>query len=213
MSVIAFDAATNFTRVNPGTSLTFAHTCTGANGMLFVGVVADSDLVTGATYNAVAMVLVAKHTYTGTAKQYLFMLGAPTSGSNNVVVTASGSTQILGGAVSYTGAQYVQVADASGTANVGAGATAINKSITTIANNCWLVAVFRNDAGDALSAGAATTLRGSTAFGCRMGDSNAAITPPGSAGLQATWASSITAGMVIASFAPSSGPGRMFAVF
>ena len=61
---IAFDAATDGGNVNPGTTLTFAHTCTGSLGLLVVGFNGDNiggaDDVSSVTYNGVALTLADK---------------------------------------------------------------------------------------------------------------------------------------------------------
>ena len=104
---IALDVGTSGGNNGGGTSHTYSHTCTGSNLILFVGVSTNSssDLITGVTYNSVAMTLVDKQAGTSTNYSYLFYLINPATGANNVVVSASSSTTIYSGAVSYTGAK------------------------------------------------------------------------------------------------------------
>lgn len=219
---IAFDAATNFTRVNPGTSLTFAHTCTGSDLMLFVGIISDHDRVNGVTYNSVSATLVQKQSpYDGgTATIYLYCLPGPSTGTNNVVISVSSSDQITGGATSYTGCLQSSTLDAS-VENHGT-ATSFSKAITSTADNCWAVAVVRNDVGEVVAPGAGCTRRASNGSGGTAGfaamlDSTSAIHPAGSFTMSGSWTTNITYGVIVATVAPVAPPpsilGRMFAVF
>src|SRR3954468_16022523 len=107
---VAFDAATDGgDKGGANSSKTFSHSCAGSDRCLIVTALGDqtNDLITGVTYNGVAMTLAAKRPPTGDRWLYLFYLLNPASGSNSVVVTASGTTYILTGAASYTGVGLV----------------------------------------------------------------------------------------------------------
>lgn len=207
---IAFDSATaginNATGVN---SLSFSHTVgSGSNRLLFllVGFGNDGgDVVNTPTYNGVSMTLVTKVNSDGTGRfLYLFALVAPTSGSNTVAITTSGSVNVLSAvAMGYSGAQQSTTMDASGI-NTGTG-TSISKSITTVADNCWLAGgVWMNS--DSITAGASTTVRATSAGDGRIAgiDSNAAKTPPGSYSLTTNGNNDVN-GIIVASFAPAGG--------
>src|SRR5688572_17175370 len=112
--MIAFDATSN--GGTTGTSHTHAHTCSGVNRILRVGVGIESasDLVTGGTYNGVALTLIDKQ-QNAVANEwaYLFELVAPAPGANDIVVSASSSVAIRCVAASYTVARQIGQPDAS----------------------------------------------------------------------------------------------------
>src|SRR3989442_1524846 len=104
---IAFDAISAVAAAT-ATSLTFAHTCTGSNRILFVAgndKVAAATVVTGITYNSVAMTKINGVQIPTSRFITLWDLVAPASGSNNVVVSASESGHLRFVAASYTGAK------------------------------------------------------------------------------------------------------------
>src|SRR4051812_20674402 len=108
---IAFDAASNLD-AHAGTSHTQAHTCTGSNLLLLVGMRSISgDIVSGATYNGVAMTLQNKTQMQLNDWDYLFFLYAPTTGANNIVISSSSGT-IYARAVSYSGVSQTGFPDA-----------------------------------------------------------------------------------------------------
>lgn len=102
---IALDASSGSFGVGV-TSLTWAHTCTGSNLLLLVGFLTnnDTDIITGVTYNGVAMTKIQQLlTSTNSYHSYVWGLLAPATSANNIVISASGSSLIYAGAVSYTG--------------------------------------------------------------------------------------------------------------
>lgn len=185
------------------TSVTVAHTCSGSDRILFVGlwVQINSDVVTGVTYNGVAMTQVGKVVNAGTEALYLYMLVAPASGTNNIVASKTGSELIQLGAASYTGAKQTGQPDAS-TTNTGSG-TSLTTSVTTVADNSWLILSAKHTG--AASAGTNTTLRIDQSGNGQASiyDSNAAQTPAGSKSLQTTTGASQTYAHVMASFSPA----------
>lgn len=200
---IAFDAATDGGSTT-GTSLTFSHTCSGSNRILFVGVRGDtaSDTITGVTYNGVAMTLIpsTKHNDGSNRWVYLFYLIAPATGANNVVVSSSSSVLINAAAVSYTGAKQSGVPDAS-TKNSNASASSLATSLTTILDSCWTVLVGVSNTSQAAGTGATRrTISGDTAFA--MHDSNGGISPAGSTSMTIT-ANSGGINTIMVSFPPS----------
>lgn len=213
---IAFDAATDGGNV-VGTS-TFSHTCTGSNRFL---VVAGAFFGTGtgtATYAGVSMTEVAStplNTNPGNLK--IFFLANPASGANNVVVTPTNSSDnSIFTASSYTGAQSVSTADATGTNSGNSGTQTV--SVTTSADNCWVIGTWRNS-GTSSTAGANTTIRktnvgASNSMG--IADNNTAKTPAGSVTLTITSASGLWS-MAGASIAPYTAPvirvGSMLTMF
>lgn len=197
---------TTSTSSTTGTSLTWSHTCTGSNLILFVGgrTYADSsDAITGITYNGVSMTRIAFLNSSGPAI-YLYYLINPATGANNITVTNGLSSRLLNfGAVSYTGAKQSSQPDNSNT-NTTTG-TSLSTSVTTVADNCWLVAIAVDNNGTSQTAGANTTII--QAFSGTdqdmLLDSNAAKTPAGSYSLAFSWTGSQPAAMIIASIAPA----------
>jgi hypothetical protein len=146
--------------------------------MVFVcGDVNASDNITGVTYNGTSMTLVDKEIVSGAQSRstYLFFLLAPTTGANNVVVSASNFTYIASGACSYTGVRQTSQPDVS-TKNTASSVTSMTTTLTTAASNCWTVmsGYHSNAVG---SAGAGTTLRATEIDGgLLMLDSNGDVT-------------------------------------
>lgn len=191
---LALDATTS---ASGGSS--WSHTCSGSNRILLVGCYANTDTVTGVTYNSVAMTLIGKTSFPGAGRQgaYLYYLIAPATGSNTVAVT--GGTGI--GAVSYTGALQSGQPDSSAVSNP-ANATSITLSTTVVKDNSWLVCVTADGAGSE-TAGAGTTIRQTDANGLVLADSNGEV-DAGSRSLIINWSGSQPNAGVIASIATSS---------
>jgi len=207
--VIALDTSTGGGNNGGGTSHTYAHTCTGSNLILFVAVGTNSasDLISGVTYNTVAMTLVDKQAGTSTNYSYLFYLTAPATGAHNVVISASSTCTIYSDSASYTGAKQSAQPDSTNK-GTSTGAT-LALSTTVVATNCWLVASGCDF--DGLSAGTGMTLR-QTSGADAIGDSNAVV---GTGSQSMTWNVATTTNPtsgVIASFAPSVDSGGFFAI-
>ncbi len=102
---VVFDAVSSASSA-VATSLTFAHTCTGTDRAIGVGVILNATLVpTGVTYNGVALALeVSQEISSGGNFSRLYELENPASGANNVVVTIGAEVQLVCGAVSVVGA-------------------------------------------------------------------------------------------------------------
>lgn len=151
---IAFDASVEANVT--ATSLTFSHTVTGSNPILFVYVfnLSSSDNITGVTYAGVSMTRV-RADFTNQSN-FLYALPAPATGANNVVVSANASIYIDARAISFTGAKNEQPEANAGAVNTNS--ASISQAITTISNNAWVVAGLRSQSG-ITSAGANTTER------------------------------------------------------
>ena len=93
-------------------TLTWSHTCTGADLILVVGVETlrysatyPLQAVTGITYNGVALTKIDSQEAGVYCRAELWYLMAPTTGAHNIIVTLAGVTgNIIGGATSWTGA-------------------------------------------------------------------------------------------------------------
>lgn len=210
---IAFDASASGNNAG-ASSLTIAHTCTGSDRLLLVGVFCQEtptsyDVVTGVTYNGVAMTQLAKIDC-GIAVQgvYLYGLLAPATGANNIVVSASTTTDVLElKSLSYTGVKQSGLPDASDTSN-GALVTSISNDITTILDNCW--AVMWSWSERLLNATAGVTARLGANSQSWIGDSNGVISPAGSFTGTLSLSSANRVGAIMVSFAPpASGPANV----
>src|SRR5258708_269273 len=115
------------------------YTCTGSNRIVFL--LTGTALASGAptaTFNNISMTQVATEAGgTRTDRLTLFYQMAPTTSAAAFVITFSGAT-CDAGAVSYTGAKQSGVPDAS-TTNTATAASSILTSVTTIADNCWVI--------------------------------------------------------------------------
>lgn len=90
------------------TSLSYSHTVSGTNRLLWVGPSGydTGDTVTGVTYNAVSMTLVPSSAVSnGSHSVSQYGLVAPATGTNTVLISATGyMTDLGGGSVSFTDA-------------------------------------------------------------------------------------------------------------
>lgn len=208
---IAFDNATASSAVTTAT-LTFSHTTSGTNLILWVGIYSsvDTDIITGVTYSGTAMARALSVPQTGNARIYLYYLASPASGANNVVVSQSSSATIQAVACSYSGAKQSGIPDASNTAQdiVGSNATV---SVTTVANSDWLVGVCWTNRTN--SNGSGTIIRGGLTSQFSMFDSNGPESPAGSYSQNVTMSSSSTFSIGVAAFAPLAAPNGSFLAF
>lgn len=209
--MIAFDAFTDLGSTT-GTTLTTAHTVTGTDPFLVVGVDGDvsTDNISGVTYNGVAMTQLDKyHMFAGADRwAYAFYLANPATGTHNVVISSNPSGFIAGMAASYSGA--AGGLDANNTSKSdSSGVATLDNSVTSVADNCWHIGSSHDASGNA-GAGTNTTQRG-TANGGNMQiiDNNAAIHPAGSNTIQMTLTGGIQAGPVIfgLTISPTAGGG------
>lgn len=198
---IAFDAASG-DFVNPGTSLTFSHTCSGSDRFLVVGVTCDPDTpATGVTFNGDAMTLQESHRQGTTRVLQMWVLNNPDAATGDIVVTGGTNAFIGGTAASYTGVN--QTGQPEVEAEEGATADTLEVNITTSTDNAWTVMVGKTEAGS-IGAGASTTKRDDDGIAITgIFDSNGAITPAGATALTFTSPSSQDISGIIISLAPS----------
>lgn len=193
-------------------SVTQAHTCTGSNLILWVGIMVyeptGGDCITGVTYNGVAMTQDSKIACSSTEELYLYYLVNPATGTNNIVVSASTTVdEFYVRAASYTG--VAQSSPSIRTSSGPTSATSLTTTLTTTADNSWLVGIYNSNGSD-LSAGTNTTARNSSS-GKIFCDTNAAQTPAGSKSMQVTGTSSTKTGLMvaIAPYVTPSGPSNL----
>ena len=180
---IAFDATSTVDQCAV-TSTTLAHTCTGDDRALLVGVNGGpaTSLTDSVTYNSVSMTKQVESTVTDSDQNVsLWFLNNPASGANNIVATYSASNSPSVRGISYTGVLGT-IPDAFTNNNQLQNVTTITTSVTTVDDNCWTFVFAR--ANQTISAGAGTTMRHAGAF--RGADSNAALTHAGSKSLETT---------------------------
>lgn len=175
---IAFDNATSYN----GGSGTFSHTTSSSPGAYMC--VLTSAATTAVSYNGVSLTLTTSYSWSfGTLK--VWTLAGPSSGANNVSITAGGSTNVV--VATYTGLDTTQP-EASANNQVGNGNTSITSSVTTLTNNAWVLGFcIYSTSSNNQNAGTGATKRISIA-GSPSGDSpslgiydsNGVVTPAGS---------------------------------
>ena len=194
------------------TTGTWSHTTTGANRILLCGIetqppTADTyEILTGVTYNGNVMTQLVKRQRSDSAQvwQYLYYIldsGMPTSGNAaDVVATVSQRSQYsYGGCASYTGVNQ-SAPEASG--GVDSAGTATTVTLTTIADNAWLVGFAFNSGGQTVTASTNTTEFNTILAWGRMFDTNAAQTPAGSHSMAVTHSNTLLPVFLAASIAP-----------
>lgn len=167
---LAFDAFSSGSTL-PGNSITMAHTCTGSNLILIVGISSNNaDTVTGVTYNGVAMTLGKKSSVTGPVT-YMYYLIAPATGAHNIVISGTGSEFWRAVGASYTGARQSSQPDQSAENRVTN--TAITTTLTQAVTNAWQVGIMANSGSGTGSAGSGVgSVRGNVGNIIYIGDSN-----------------------------------------
>lgn len=195
---IARDASSHSTG-SAVSSLTFSHTC-ASGALLVVGSRgATTDTLTGITYNGVALSLV--KSFTNNRWHYLYILGNPASGAHNIVISFSGATDCIGWGQSYSGTGNALTPDSSALgSNTTTGTCTV--TTTTVVDNSWLVGLVANDNGQALTAGANTSIIEQSGAGEAFLDSNSAQTPAGSHTITTTQTSGDNTQGMILSIAP-----------
>lgn len=122
---LAFDAASSFNETTVDGTSTWNHTCSGSDRCLIVGVSHFSGAprtISSVTYNGVAMTSLGKNDgNSGVASVELFKLVAPATGSNAILVTFSAAALMIGGGVSFTGADQTTPTGSAVSANDGGG--------------------------------------------------------------------------------------------
>lgn len=207
-AAVAFDAATDGGVCVGCSSQTFAHTVTGTNPIILVGVRTSNsgDVVTGITYNTVALTRIATiATDAGNVRSFLYDLVAPATGSNNVVVSLSLSANIRSTASSYTGANQSGQPDNFAT-NKTDSATSFAGTVTPVADGSWVVAHFDSGGPLAPTAGSGTVNRAANGNSV-IADNNASVSPPAATSLNEDVGVATEFAVVIASIAPVAAAG------
>lgn len=199
-ATIAFDTNTNNSSTT-STSLTYSHTCTGSNRMLFVWVSSWWwDLVTWVTYAWVSMVQVGKiKQWASSWFTYLYCLFAPATWANNVVISASSSTAFNSMSSSYTGVLQSNTMNASNTSSITSSSLNFSTTATSTVDNCWSICYTIN--GTNVFSSNSDTRRWTNVW-WNIFDSNSSITPAWSKTMTQTVSWSGNWSVVMAIFEP-----------
>lgn len=123
-------------------SLSIAHT--NAGNLLVVNIAAGaSDIVTGVTYNGVAMTRVDVRN-NGNSTAYQYFLYSPSVGTFNIIISTSTLATISGDAISFTGAKQSGQPEAQATSIAGP-STSCGNTVTSITDNAVHVVAFAID--------------------------------------------------------------------
>lgn len=210
---IAFDAVTNSEPASTTSPLTFSHTCTGSDLILLVGITILSNGgpdITGVTYAGVPMTQAVANTTDSNEDMYIYYLLNPATGANNVSISWSGTHTVAARAVSYTGVKQSGQPDASNSGHTTAG-TSLAVSVTTVADNSWIVGFARNPTGGTAGAGANTIKRNTDTTATAILEYSA--NPKTPAGAQTTTATNSASGRMaylVVSIAPAPVAGGAF---
>ena len=193
-SSVTFDATSSASGDNV-TSLSWAHTCTWANRGFVVGLWTFPVRTPAVTYNSVSLTKEGEQSdpNVSPAEVEQHSLIAPATGANTVAVTWGGtSTDIVGGAVSVTGADQTDLARPIVTAS-GTG-TAASVTATSAADE--LVVDVIENFNKTLTAGGGQTERWnvSASTSIRSGGS----TEPGAASVDMGWTNGVSSDWAIA---------------
>jgi hypothetical protein len=207
IGAIARDGIASSHTLNPTGSVTLAHSCAGNNLVLWVSVFVNStasDIVTGITYNGVAMTRVPTDGFVGANAigLYLYYLIGPATGNNNIVVSFSGTHTIDIFSSSYTGGNQTSAPDSSNHGSVGNPSTSpLTVATMVAASNCWLVGAACDDS-IGLTAGTGTSLLGTIGGSLGFIDSNGTV-GTGSRSMQMIWSGTVhDMNMIVCSMAP-----------
>ena len=194
---IDFGAASSNMAGTPG--VTFPFETNGLYRLLIVAVGSDnaaSNNVIGVTYGGISLIKISEVRKSGNERWIsLFYLLDPPTGSNNVVVSATGSNTWAQAAY-YTGVGgFVESAT-----NISGGASTYNATLTTTVSGSWVIGYGGNTSGTNIP-GVGTTVRGNIGVNNIM-DANGPIDPAGITTLQLKYGSTTGWGSIIASFRP-----------
>ena len=184
-----FDATSEAEHTGAASPLAWAHTCTGNNLILIVGISArGSNHPSAITYNAVGMTkLDDVTTLSPQITVQLWYLIDPATGSNSISVTHAGTPEIAGGAMSFTGVHQVSPFGTQVKTSGDAGSGSVNVSS---AAGQLVVDVFAREDDEAITVGAGQTERVNIVSTRASGTENVALGmshEPGAATIAMGW--------------------------
>lgn len=205
--MIKLDFATNGAFVNPTTSITWQHTCSGKNRLLIVGCFGSgADQITSITYNGIAMQRVDLIQQPSDRFMYIYTLINPPEGAHDVVVSASASIAISGKSVSYTGVRPYPLVDVKVKGTL-TGQIAFSQTLTPTKKNCWTFLIVKTGSASQIRAKTGCVMRAS---GNDLGlfDSNGVIDPiaPKTMEVERGAGNASNWGGIMISFAPVNAP-------
>lgn len=201
---IALDATSTPTVIAGNSPKTITFTTTGSNRMLVASTYYNpggSETPT-VTYNNVSMTKVVEDTAPNGVMGDMYLLQAPSTGSNTLSATSTDITRPLSvGVVSYTGVNQSVTPDSSNHTNGTASSVTLNT--TVVQSNCWLVLCIENQVSDIAGTGATRRVNGSTTtIRNSMYDSNG-IVGTGSQGMTVSFTNGGFASLIISLAPPS----------
>jgi hypothetical protein len=178
---VAFDAASS--AQGTVTSLTFSHTCTGSDRGLIAAISQFPVRTMAVTYNSVSMTSEGQRDNGAGKEVEQFSLIAPATGANNIAFTwGGGSSEVIAGGVSVTGADQTDLARAQVSAFGNSGTATVNATSDT---DEFVIDAFVADANDFSTVGADQTERWNLVEGSTSGGGS---TEPGAASVTMSWA-------------------------
>lgn len=123
------DASSSGSAAN-ATSITVAHTCSGTDRCLFVGITTKDEATTSRTYAGVALTSVGQIANGTSCRSELWQLVAPATGANNIVANF-GETDVVLGGESMTGVDQTTPTGTAATATGTSTAPSVNVSGAT----------------------------------------------------------------------------------
>lgn len=205
---IAFDAPSQSTS-SSATTKTWTHVTSGSNTIMFEGIyTVGGRTISSNTYNSVAITAINTATSANGQQLYWNYLIAPTTGSNSVSYTTSGSAANTGGlATTYSGAKQSSQPDSSNTGTSAGPTDPFTINTTVVATGCWIAGYIINN-GNA-GGGSNTVLRTTdqATYSGGLFDTNGTVGTGSQAFNVAANGSSFFWAGCISSFAPSPAVG------
>jgi hypothetical protein len=199
------------------TTLTVAHTVgTGSNRILVVGTsVQDANHnsypVTGITYAGVALIKIRSDEAVGNNRTEIWYLLNPTSGTNNIIMTTTGSLDKALVGVSFTGVAQGGIPDAQ--AGVVGTSTSSALNLTTILDSAWTFHIVSTEASiSSVSNGTEVGPITGQSFENAAGTYQGSLTPPGVYGTTFNFGSNQSFAHSAISLPPASGGSVGFPV-
>jgi hypothetical protein len=188
-------------------SLTYSYTMgSGPNRLLVVNLIGDAsaDDISSVTYAGTPMTLIGKVQAPSNNWQYLYYLLNPSSGSNNVVITAGSPHYLISQGASWYNVKQSAQPDASTTNTVAARNTSITTSLTTVATGSLVLQGIWSQTHPAAGAGA-TPILIDTAIGAAgiFASSGSPVSPAGSVTMTTISDGTLSTGVIMVSFAPA----------
>ena len=189
------------------TSLTYSYTVgTSSNRLLLVSLVGDSsaDDISSVKYAGASMTLVAKVQTPGQLWHYLYYLLAPTSGTNNVVITAASAHYLISEAASWYNVTQSNQPQAY-TTNTAASGVLLTTSLPASSNNVIVGESMWAPTGIFPGPGSSELVLDSAFQGLGMFSSvPSPVTQAFPASITNTWGGQDTASSIMASFSLAS---------